>query len=229
MNLYVERQQDKTMKRTANRPLPAGRIKASFALLFGLSTSVAGLGLLYLYTNTLTAALAALTIILYVYLYTPLKRVTKYNTLVGTIPGALPALGGWTAATGSFGLGGWIVFAILVIWQLPHFFSLAWMYRKDYEKGGFKMLPVVEPSGDSTAWQILLSSALLLAACAAPYFLGLTGLLYFIGTLVVSIWMLSTSIDFFVERTNANARKVLKASIVHIPLFVLFLTIDRFL
>lgn len=227
LNLYLEREKDATMRRTDNRPLPAGRIKPVVALLFGLSCAAAGIGLLFLYTNFLTSALSFLSIILYVLLYTPLKQFTKYNTLVGTIPGALPALGGWTAATGSFGAGGWVIFSILLIWQLPHFFSLAWMYRKDYDRAGFQMLPVVEPDGVSTGRQVLICSVLLLIACILPYAIGLSGLVYLIGAVAVSLWMLQTSITFYRSMSNVDARRVLKASVFHIPVLVMLLIFDR--
>ena len=227
LNLFLEREKDSYMKRTSNRPLPAGRIRPGFALLLGLLCSFFGLLLLAVYTNWLTCVLAASTILLYVLLYTPLKQHTRYNTLVGTIPGALPALGGWTAATGSFGIGGWIMFGILVLWQLPHFFALAWMYRKDYGRADFKMLPVVEPDGRSTATQMLLASVVLLLLSITPTLLGMTGIVYLVGVLLVSAWMLYTSVLFYHEMTNTAARRVLKASILHIPMLVLMIFIER--
>ena len=229
LNHFIERDKDARMKRTDQRPLPAGRIRPLAALLFGSVLSLTGVLTLLAFTNPLTALLAGLTIFLYVLLYTPLKTRTKYNTLVGTIPGALPALGGWTAATGTLGTGGWIVFAILVIWQLPHFFALAWMYRKDYARAGFRMLPVMEPDGRSTAQQVLASSLLLLGACALPYFAGLAGVMYLAGAVAVSAWLVGASMRFYRTLSNASARRVLKASIVHIPAIVLLLMIDRLL
>ncbi|MEM8485468.1 MAG: heme o synthase [Bacteroidota bacterium] len=228
-NHYIERHKDAEMKRTENRPLPAGRIKPVNALALACISSLAGLTLLLVFTNPLTSLLAALTIVLYIFLYTPLKQHTKYNTFVGTIPGALPALGGWTAATGSVAAGGWVIFAILVIWQLPHFLALAWMYRKDYGRAGFKMLPVVEPLGRSTANQMLVSAVFLLIASILPTFMGLTGVIYFAGVLLVSLWLLGTCVVFYRTMTNVAARRVLKASIVHIPVLVLLLIIDRFI
>lgn len=227
LNLFAEREEDSRMKRTSNRPLPSGRIKPGAALAFGILFSVSGLTLLGVYTNLLTSLLAGATILLYVFLYTPLKQHTHYNTLVGTIPGALPALGGWTAATGSLGMGGWILFGILVLWQLPHFFALAWMYRKDYSKADFKMLPVVEPEGHSTALQMLLASIALLILSILPTLIGITGMIYLVGVLLVSAWMLYTSVVFYRTLTNASARRVLKASILHIPVLVLMILIDR--
>lgn len=226
-NLCLERELDKKMHRTADRPLPAGRITLPRALGVAMTLSVAGLATLYVQTNLLTMLLAAATIGLYVLLYTPLKQHTKYNTLVGTLPGALPAMGGWTAATGDFGLGGWLMFAILVIWQLPHFLSLAWMYRKDYGRAGFKMLPVVEPDGASTVFQVVLASAALLVASVLPTAFGYAGWLYGAGALAFSGWLLQASIVFFRSRANLDARRVLKVSIYHIPALVLFIMLDR--
>ncbi|MEZ4701331.1 MAG: heme o synthase [Rhodothermales bacterium] len=226
-NLCLERELDKKMRRTADRPLPSGRITLPRAFLTAILLSASGLVLLYTMTNLITMLLAASTIGLYVLLYTPLKQHTKYNTLVGTLPGALPALGGWTAATGSFGLGGWLMFAILVIWQLPHFLSLAWMYRKDYGRAGFKMLPVVEPDGWSTVFQVVLASAALLIASVLPSVFGFTGWLYAAGATLFSGWLLYASVVFFRSRGNLDARRVLKVSIYHIPALVLFIILDR--
>ncbi len=228
-NLCLERELDARMRRTADRPLPAGRISLTRAFLLGVALSVGGLSLLLIGTNVLTTSLAAFTIALYVFLYTPLKQHTKYNTLVGTLPGALPALGGWTAATGTFGLGGWLVFAILVTWQLPHFLSLAWMYRKDYGRAGFKMLPVVEPDGVSTVRHVVGASVALLVASIAPTLFGYTGWVYLIGAGAASLWLLHASIVFLRSRTNLDARRVLKVSIVHIPAIVFFIILDRML
>ena len=227
LNHFIERDRDGRMKRTDNRPLPAGRINPIAALVFGGVCSMAGILLLLVYTNLLTAFLAGLTIVLYILFYTPLKTRTKYNTLVGTIPGALPAMGGWTAATDSMGLGGWLIFSILLIWQLPHFFALAWMYRKDYERAGFQMLPVVEPDGRSTAVQVLVSSCALLLICLLPTLANLTGTLFLAGATAVNLWLVAASIQFYNTRTNMAARRVLKVSIFHIPVIVISLIIDR--
>ena len=227
LNLYLEREQDSKMKRTSNRPLPSGRIQPWIALTLGGLFSATGVLLLYVYTNVLTSVLAGVAVLLYVFLYTPLKKQTKYNTLVGTIPGALPALGGWTAATGSIGIGGLVIFAILLVWQFPHFFALAWMYRKDYSRAGFQMLPVVEPDGRSTASQMLFASVCLLILSILPTLIGLTGTMYLFGSIIVSLWLLIASVKFYQTLSHAAARKVLKASILHIPALVLLIFIDR--
>lgn len=229
LNHYVEMDLDAKMRRTATRPLPAGRISPKAARNFGYVLVAAGIGLLCPLTNPLTATLAGLTVVLYLYVYTPLKRKTTYNTLIGTIPGALPALGGWTAATGSIGAGGLAIFAILAFWQMPHFFSLAWMYRKDYGRGGYAMLPVVQPDGQSTASQTVAYTAALIAASIAPTLLGNTGWLYAGAALILGLWFMRPVLTFYQTRTVQAARRVLKASVVYIPLLVLLILVDRWM
>ncbi len=227
LNHYLERHLDARMRRTANRPLPSGRIAARAALFFGIGLTTAGVAIILFLVNVLTAALAALTVGLYLFVYTPLKRRTKYNTLIGTIPGALPALGGFAAATGTLGFGGWALFVILALWQMPHFMSLAWMYRKDYARAGYVMLPVVEPGGDSTARQTLLFTMLLAPASLLPTVVGVTGGVYLAGALVLSIWFLLPAYSFYRSRTTADARRVLMGSILYIPLLVVMIFVDR--
>src|SRR6056297_2262005 len=181
LNHLFERQYDAQMKRTASRPLPDDRVSPAEARRLGVGMVCAAVGLLCPLVNVLTAVIAALTAVLYLFVYTPLKRVTKWNTLIGTVPGALPALGGYTAATGQLGTGGWAVFGVLACWQMPHFLSLAWMYRKDYARGDYAMLPVVEPEGDSTARQMIGFAALLLPLSVLPSFVGTAGWIYGIG------------------------------------------------
>ena len=226
LNHVMEYRIDAKMLRTADRPLPAGRLSPSTARNVGAGMVCVGVGVLCPLVNPLTGILAALTAILYLFVYTPLKRKTKYNTLIGTIPGALPALGGYTAATGTLGAGGWSIFAILAFWQMPHFLSLAWMYRKDYARGNYAMLPVVEPDGDSTAYQTIFFTALLLVASLAPTVLGLTGWIYTVGVLPLGLWFLWTALAFHWERTGLRARNVLKASIIYIPALVALLVAD---
>lgn len=227
LNHYLERDLDAKMRRTAGRPLPAGRISEKSARTFGYALVIAGIGLLCPLTNGLTGTLAALTVVLYLYVYTPLKRVTKYNTLIGTVPGALPALGGWTAATGSLDAGGWAIFLILACWQMPHFFALAWMYRKDYARGGHAMLPVVEPDGRSTINQTLFYTIGLVIASILPVVLDLSGLLYLVGALVLGADFLVASFRLYRTRAPQDARRVLMASVRYIPLLVLLIIIDR--
>lgn len=229
MNHYQERHLDAGMRRTANRPLPSGRLEAVQAKRFGVLLVCAGVGLICPLVNPLTAGLAILTVLLYLYVYTPLKQTTKYNTLVGTIPGALPALGGYAAATNSLGAGGWAVFAILVVWQMPHFLSLAWIYRKDYGRGGFAMLPVVEPEGHSTGAQALGWTLLLLPVSLLPFALGVSSWLYAAGAVLLGLYFLRPAFAFFRNKTTRNARRVLKASVYYIPLLVLLIVVDRLL
>jgi len=225
-NHIVERHLDARMKRTMQRPLPANRISLSGAVLFGGTLLVVGLATLYLLVNTLTAGLAALTAGLYVLLYTPLKQRSKLNTLVGTIPGALPALGGWTAATGALGWGGWALFGVLLCWQMPHFLSLAWMYRKDYARAGYAMLPVVEPDGASTAGQTLFFTILLLGVSLTLLPLGVAGWVYTAGALLLGLWFCRKAYAFYLDLTPQKARQVLMASIVYIPALVALIFVD---
>lgn len=227
LNHYLERHLDARMRRTADRPLPSGRITPALALTLGLLLTVGGVTLLFAQTNLLTTGLAALTVVLYLFVYTPLKQRTKWNTIIGTIPGALPALGGWTAASGTLGWGGWAIFAILAFWQMPHFLSLAWMYRKDYERAGYAMLPVVEPDGRSTAWQTLTFTVFLGLAAVALSVLGVTGWTYLPGALVLSVWFFVPVYAFFRSRTARDARRVLMASILYIPLLLVLIFVDR--
>jgi len=226
LNHVIEEGFDAQMKRTAERPIPAGRVAASSARPIGITMVCVGVGVICPLVNPITAILAMLTAILYVYVYTPLKRTTKWNTIVGTIPGALPALGGYTAATGDFGPGGWAVFAILAFWQMPHFLSLAWMYRKDYARGNYAMLPVLEPSGTSTAVQMIGFTVLLLAASVTPTLFSTAGWIYLGVAVPLGLWFLWTTIAFARSRTGQAARRVLKASIVYVPVVVLALGVD---
>jgi heme o synthase len=229
LNHCLEWELDARMRRTAERPIPAGRIPLGHARIFGALLVMAGIGILCPLTNPLTGVLAALTVVLYLYVYTPLKRRTKYNTLIGTLPGALPALGGWTAATGNLGAGGWSIFLILALWQMPHFLALAWMYRKDYARGEFAMLTVLEPEGRSTAFQTLFFTVALVAVSVLPTVLGLTGWLYLTGALLLGVDFLVPSWSFFQSRSPQDARRVLMASIRYIPLLVALILADRFI
>lgn len=229
LNHVLEHRPDSLMRRTAGRPIPSGRVPARLVVILGVALVVVGLGVLLLRVNGLTAGLGAVTVATYLFVYTPLKRKSKFNTLVGCIPGALPALGGWTAATAEIGLGGVTLFLILFIWQMPHFLSLAWMYRKDYARADFAMLPVVEPSGRSTARQILLFTAALLVASAGPFAAHLVGMPYLAGALVLGLVFLWPAIRFKRTLSNRSARAVLLASILYIPALVVIILVDRFI
>ncbi|PSQ96264.1 MAG: protoheme IX farnesyltransferase [Bacteroidetes bacterium SW_9_63_38] len=228
LNHVLERRYDAQMKRTADRPLPAGRVDTDRARTFGILLACAAVGLLCPLVNVITAVIAALTAALYLFVYTPLKRVTKWNTLIGTVPGALPALGGYTAATGQPGPGGWAVFGILACWQMPHFLSLAWMYRNDYSRGDYAMLPVVEPDGDSTAAQMIGFAALLIPLSVLPTLVGSAGWIYGAGVVPLGLWFLWTTIVFNGERTGQKARRVLKVSVLYVPALVALLMVDWF-
>jgi heme o synthase len=229
LNHAVEAPLDASMKRTAGRPIPAGRVPEAYARNGGYLLGAAGLGLLCPLTNPLTAVLAGLAFVLYVYVYTPLKRHSTWNTLMGTLPGALPALGGWTAATGNLYPGGWTIFAILAVWQMPHFLALAWMYRKDYARGGFAMVSVNDPTGSRTSGETLAWTILLLPVSVTPAVFAAAGIVYVIGAVALGVYFLNTAISFFRERSAVSAKRVLTASIYYIPALVFLLILDRFI
>jgi len=220
LNQWMERDLDALMPRTADRPLPARRMNPSDALLFGLLSSGSGVAILAFLTNPITALLAGLTILIYAGLYTPLKRFTELNTLVGAIPGALPPLLGWTAATNHAGLGGWILFLILWFWQMPHFLAIAWLYRDQYAAAGFKMLSNRDPDGLSTAWQALIYSIALLGVSLMPGLLAMASPYYFFAALALGAAMIHLSVCFVRNRTNNAARRLFFASIIYLPLLL---------
>lgn len=226
LNMYLERDVDKLMHRTKRRPIPAGRVPAAHALAFGVICVLLGVVTLVLQVNLLSGFLALLTAFLYVLVYTPLKRQTWLNTFIGAIPGALPPVGGWAAATGSADLGAWILFAILFIWQHPHFYAIAWMYREDYGRAGLKMLPVVEPDGASTFRQVLIYSALLIPVSIAPYYLGMSGIVYLIGTTILGVAFLYAGLQVSRSRSIADARRLLRASVIYLPLLLILIVAD---
>jgi len=226
LNHVMEWRYDARMKRTAARPLPDGRVDMLRALAVGVIMVGTAVGILCPLVNALTAVLAMMTTVLYLCVYTPLKRETKWNTLIGTIPGALPALGGYTAATGAVEPSGWAVFGILACWQMPHFLALAWMYRKDYARGDYAMLPVVEPNGDSTARQMVGFAALLLPLSLVPMLVGPIGWFYGGGVLALGCWFLATTLFFYQERTGKKARRVLKVSVVYVPALTALVFVD---
>lgn len=228
LNHYLERHDDAQMRRTAQRPLPSGRINPRSALLFGITLITVGLTLLW-WVNLITLILAVATIVLYLCAYTPLKRRTTYNTLIGTIPGALPALGGYSAATGTIGSSGWILFAMFALWQIPHFLALAWMYRKDYARARHAMLPVRNPNGSATAHRILTYCILLTAVSLLPTLLGHIGWIYLAIIAPAGTGLIWLSIGFCQKQTSRQARKVLLASIVYVPILVCAIVADSWL
>lgn len=227
LNQYWERDLDAKMLRTKNRPLPAGRLQPRPALLFGGIISLAGIGHLLFWVNTLTAFLAAATLASYVFLYTPLKQRNSLSTIVGAIPGALPPLGGWTAARNELSIEGWILFAILFVWQLPHFLAIAWIYRDDYRRGGFPMLTVIDPDGDSAGRQIISNCLALLPISLLPTIVGMAGRFYFIGALTLSLFFLACGIAVMRHRSNVTVRRLLHASLLYLPILLALMAWDK--
>jgi len=227
LNNYLERDADLLMKRTRRRPIPSGLITPNAALYYGIALVVVSTIQLALTVNLLTAFIALMTAFLYVLVYTPLKKLTWLNTFVGALPGALPPLGGWAAATGEASYGGWVLFLILFLWQHPHFYAIAWMYREDYERGGFKMLPVVEPDGLSTFRQIIVYSALLIPISLLPTVIGLSGSIYFWGALFLGIGMLLIGAYLGITRSVNDARRLLRASVIYLPILLILIVTDK--
>lgn len=227
LNQLLERQHDARMRRTENRPLPSGRLQPEVALIFGGVASVLGLILLVWKVNLLTSFLGAITLISYLFVYTPLKRVTWLNTAIGAIPGALPPLMGWTAARGELGGAGWSLFAILFFWQIPHFLAIAWLYREDYAKAGFVMLPTVDPDGFRTGRQAVSHTVGLLLASLLPGVFGLAGAIYFAGALLLGILFLVFALLFAHTLTAERARQLFFVSITYLPLLLGLMVLDK--
>jgi len=228
LNQWYERKSDAHMRRTAQRPLPAGRLSSAEALWFGIILSVGGGVYLWWAANLLASALAILTLASYLLLYTPLKRKTTYCTLVGAFPGAMPPLIGWAAARGSLSIEAWVLYAILFIWQFPHFLSIAWMYREDYERAGLLMLPLNDPQGRKAARQILVTSLALLPVSLLPFWLGQVGWLYFLGALALGLGVLYCGVLTSVVRSKLLARRLLLASVFYLPLVFGLMIADKF-
>lgn len=226
LNQWYEREADRHMRRTQSRPLPAGRLKPYQAFWFAVFLSVAGGLELGLCVNWLSSGIGILTLALYLGVYTPLKQKTWWSTTVGSIPGAMPPLIGYAGAAGHLTPGAWALAAILLIWQFPHFYAIAWMYREDYALAGIQMLPVVEPDGVSTSRQILLYSVLLIPISLLPSWLGMTGALYTVGALALGLFFLYTGIRVSLDPTRIRARKVLLASVVYLPVLYGLMLID---
>ena len=226
LNHYLERDVDAVMRRTRDRPLPAGKVSPAAALSLGFAMILAGQVVLVLTVNLLTAWLALITAFLYVVIYTPMKRTTWLNTSLGSIPGALPPVGGWAAATGHLDSGAWVLFAILFAWQHPHFYAIAWIFREDYRRGGFKMLPVLEEDGGRTCRHILAFSVLLIAVSILPTLLGTSGILYLVGALILGAGMLAAGVSLTLTRSPLDARRLLRASVIYLPLLLILTVID---
>ena len=226
MNNVIESESDKLMNRTKNRVLPTEKISLNFAKFLGISFIILGLSILYLKVNVLTCMLSILTIILYLFLYTPLKRKSWLNTSVGAIPGAIPPLGGWTAATNSIEWGGIALFLILFFWQHPHFYSIAYMYKDDYKNAGLQMLPVVDNGVKRTVMHIFLHALILIPISTLPFFLGFSGRVYFVGAYILSNIYMLLCLPFILEQTVDNARLIFKISIYYFPLLLFLIAAD---
>ncbi|MEI6231904.1 MAG: heme o synthase [Planctomycetota bacterium] len=226
LNQCIEISADKLMHRTENRPLPTGRLSYNEVLWFGVLISIAGMAYLVIRVNEWSAVIAALTLVLYVFVYTPLKRVSSLNTLVGALPGALPPLIGYYAARGQLDWPAYTLFAILFIWQLPHFLAIAWLYRAEYSKAGLRMLPNDDPDGISTGLQIFVHALSLLPLSMLPYKFHMAGPVYLVGALVLGLFFLSSGILFLIKRNDAAARKVFLASVIYLPLLLSLMMFD---
>lgn len=227
LNQWMERKYDAHMKRTQQRPLVTGVVSPSGAFWFAVALSIAGYAQLVLGANWLAANLGFATLASYLFLYTPLKRKTWWATTIGAFPGAMPPLIGFAAAHGDLTAQAWALYGILFLWQFPHFYAIAWMYREDYAKAGMQMLPVIDPEGIRTAWHILVTSALLLPISLLPSFLSMTGMAYLVGATLLGLMYAWAGVRVARERTTLMARKVLLASVAYLPLLYLLMIVDR--
>jgi heme o synthase len=220
LNQWWERRLDALMHRTRSRPIPAGRMLPRDALVLGCLLSISGIVYLSVACNSLSAMLAAATIIIYIFAYTPLKRVSTFNTLIGAIPGALPPVVGWAAASGRVDLGAWSLFAILFFWQLPHFFAIAWMYREDYARAGFEMISKDDKTGARSASQAVLFCILLLFICGVPAFLRIVNYNYLTVELVLNGLFIFVAMRFLRTQQVSDARRLFLTSIAYLPLLL---------
>src|SRR5271168_4589423 len=227
LNHYIERDSDRYMRRTAARPLPSGLLQPREALFFGLALCVAGALDLFFSAGILASGLGVATSVSYLLAYTPLKRKTVWATFVGAFPGAIPPMIGWVAATGSLDRGAWLLFAILFLWQFPHFHAIAWMYREDYARAGILMLPVVDRQGTRTFRQIILTAAALVAVSLLPALMGIAGVLYFFGALVTSTALVQVCLWAASTKTNVRAKWLMHATVLHIPLLLGLMIYDK--
>jgi heme o synthase len=226
-NQVIERVPDSLMRRTRLRPVPDGRLQPFESLVFASALAVAGLILLAAAVNVISAIVALVTLLTYALVYTPLKRRSSFATVIGAIPGALPPVIGWAAARGALSQGAWVLFAIAFLWQLPHFLAIAWIYRDDYARAGFLMLPVIEPDGRSTARQAVFYCAALLPVSLAPTLLGLANTWYFVAALGLGLLFLGLTLRFAQTRAVADARRLFFASIIYLPLIWILMIAGR--
>jgi protoheme IX farnesyltransferase len=227
LNQWWERESDKLMRRTASRPLPMGLLTAKRALWFGIALALAGAAELAIWVNVLAAFLGVFTLAAYLFVYTPMKSRTHFSTVVGALPGAMPPLMGYAAASGLLNREAWSLFFILFVWQFPHFLAIAWMYRDDYARAGIQMLPVVEPDGESTSRQIILYATTLIPISLLPVIFGMSGKIYLVGAMILGLWFLYTGVRVAFDRTNVRARHVLLASVIYLPMIYGLMVLDR--
>jgi protoheme IX farnesyltransferase len=227
LNQLLEREHDAKMRRTQNRPLPSGRLQPQTVLLVGCVTAVAGLIYLALAVNPITSWIGAFSLVSYLFIYTPLKRVTWLNTAIGAVPGALPPLMGWTAARGELTVEGWGLFAILAFWQLPHFLAIAWIYRDEYAKAGFKMLPIIDPEGHRTGRQAVSHTLGLLPVSLCPFMFHLAGPVYLAGAIVLGLAFIWFAIQFSRHLTIPRARQLFYVSILYLPALLVLMVLDK--
>jgi protoheme IX farnesyltransferase len=227
LNQHWERETDRLMRRTRLRPLPDARMHPKDAMWFGVLLSAIGIADLTLFVNPLTAAVAAATLVSYVFIYTPLKLRTSLSTIVGAVPGALPAVIGWTAATNTLSIEAWVLFGIVFMWQMPHFLAIAWLYRDEYARAGMPLLPVIEPDGRSTGRQAVLYSAVLIPISMLPTGVGLATANYLVGAITLGAILLFMSIEFSAKRDLATARRLFFGSILYLPMLWALLVFDH--
>jgi protoheme IX farnesyltransferase len=227
LNQWYEREADAKMRRTRSRPIPAGRIRPERAFWFGVVLAALGFVQLWLGANLLAGLLGLFTLLSYLLAYTPLKQRSRHSTTVGAVPGAMPPLIGYAAASGTLTAEAWVLFAILFLWQFPHFYSIAWMYRDDYARAGILMLPVVEPDGESTARRIVLASLILIPVSLLPGLMSMTGRVYLGGALLLGAGFLHYGLRVARERTIRRARGVLLASVIYLPILYCLMLVDR--
>jgi heme o synthase len=227
LNQLIEREPDALMRRTRLRPMADGRLSTRDAMLFALALTAAGVLCLTLGANVLSAVVALVTLATYAVVYTPLKKHSSFATVIGAIPGALPPVIGWAAAEGALSRGAWVLFGILFLWQLPHFLAIAWIYREDYARAGFPMLPVIEPDGRSTARQAVIYALALLPLSLAPTLVGMAGRTYFAGALALTLVFVGLALRFGMTRSIPDARRLFFGSIIYLPLIWILMIVDR--
>ena len=227
LNHYLERDADKKMDRTRNRPLPSGTLTPLFAVLYGMALVVVGSVTLAYFVNLLTGFLSLLTAFLYIVVYTPLKKITWLNTSIGSIPGAIPIIGGWTASSNNISPMALVLFGIMYLWQHPHFYAIAWLCKNDYAKANFKMLPVIEESGSRTMRQIFWHLLLMIPLSFLPVIQGNLGIIYLVGVTIITFIFFLSALPLAKDRSNKSALLLLKASVLYLPVLLFIIIIDK--